>query len=110
MQTLILKLGIVHVNGGNLEVWKFYYSILGRLFTNDVKNCFNEIDWFLAAMDKAKEQGHEVKHCIVVRHLQRLNAFFESKTQNHNGCNGDAKNHYDEVSFHQSFKIKYIIL
>ncbi|KAK7578250.1 hypothetical protein V9T40_010455 [Parthenolecanium corni] len=49
------------------------------------------------AMDKAKEQGHEVKHCIVVRHLQRLNAFFESKTQNHNGCNGDAKNHYDET-------------
>lgn len=48
-------------------------------------------------MEKAKEQGHEIKHCIVVRHLQRLNAFFESKTQNHNGCNGDAKNHYDEV-------------
>ncbi|XP_065210236.1 acetyl-coenzyme A synthetase [Planococcus citri] len=47
------------------------------------------------AMDKAKEQGHEVKTCIVVRHLQRLSASFNADKKSHNGVNGDSGNHYE---------------
>lgn len=54
-----------------------------------------------AAMLNAKEQGHEVKTCIVVRHLQRLNAYYDSKMNNsHNGMNGSAENHTDDVRTH----------
>lgn len=48
-------------------------------------------------MDHAKEQGHEVKTCIVVRHLQRLNAYFESNEKAQNGVNGDSGNHYEVI-------------
>lgn len=44
--------------------------------------------FFITAMDRAKEQGHQVSTCIVVRHLQRLNAYYSNNT--HNGMNGDS--------------------
>lgn len=56
-------------------------------------------------MDKAKNSGHEVSTCIVVRHLPRLNRSMNTS----NGTNGSNSNIIDlhsDVSIHIFLFIK----